>query len=356
MYKSYQDSMTIVSEFGKPDIFLTVTCNPEWNGIREQIADHQYPPERPDIVARVWNQKVRALRHDLDEGVLGRIIARIHVIEFQKRGLSHAHILIILAEEDKPHTRDLINKLVSCEIPDEATNPELYETAMNGMMYCPCGSQHPKCVCMVDDKCSKGYPKPLVGVTRANVDGYAEGQRCRRPPGTLKFKSLEYDNVTANQWVVPFKLYLSRKYNCHINIDICTGITVVKDIYKYVYKGSDKAMFTIESVENERERVTRVRVEPNEIIRYLNARYISPVCIRLFDYVVQGKSHSVVLLPVHLKGRHIVLFRVDEDPEEVLERTNHSMLTHYFELCASDGPVNPIAKAMLYQDIPKKFT
>ncbi|OWY93952.1 Helitron helicase [Phytophthora megakarya] len=120
---------------------------------------HQKPPDRPDIVARVWNQNLRALLHDLDEG---------------KRGLPHAHILIILAEEDKPRTRDLINKLVSCEIPDEATNPELNETVMNCMMHGPCGSQNPNCVCMENGKYSKGYPKPLVEVTRANVDGYAE--------------------------------------------------------------------------------------------------------------------------------------------------------------------------------------
>ncbi|OWY91723.1 Helitron helicase, partial [Phytophthora megakarya] len=59
MYKLYQDSMAIVREFGKPDIFLTMTCNPEWKEIREQIAKHQNPPDRPDVVARVWNQKLR---------------------------------------------------------------------------------------------------------------------------------------------------------------------------------------------------------------------------------------------------------------------------------------------------------
>ncbi|OWZ03189.1 Helitron helicase [Phytophthora megakarya] len=101
MHKSYQDSMAIVREFGRPDIFLTMTCNPEWKEIRDQIAEHQNSPDRPDIVARVWNQKLRALLHDLDEGVLRRILARIYVVEFQKRGLPHAHILIILAEEDK---------------------------------------------------------------------------------------------------------------------------------------------------------------------------------------------------------------------------------------------------------------
>ncbi|OWZ13141.1 LOW QUALITY PROTEIN: Helitron helicase [Phytophthora megakarya] len=170
--------------------------------------------------------------------------------------------------------------------------------------------------------------------------------------GKLKFKTREYDNVTANEWVVPYNPYLSQKYNCHINIEICTEVTVVKCMYKYVYTGSDKAMFTIESVANESERYELNQTKSN---RYLNARYISPVeaCIRLLDYIVQGKSHSVVLLPVHLKGGHMVLFRVDECPENVLERTNHSMLTRFFELCASDDSVNQIVKTMLYRDIPK---
>jgi hypothetical protein len=36
--------------------------------------------------------------------ILGRTIARIYVVEFQKRGLPHAHILIFFTEDCKPHT------------------------------------------------------------------------------------------------------------------------------------------------------------------------------------------------------------------------------------------------------------
>ncbi|OWY97751.1 Helitron helicase [Phytophthora megakarya] len=311
-------------------------CNPEWKEIREQIAEYQNPPDRPDVVVRMKEY----------------LVAYLHGFTWlnSRSGVYHTHILIILAEEDKPRARDLstswcLVKFPRGHKPGAIRNGNELHDAWSVWKSKPQLRLH-------------GYPKPLVEVSRANVDGYAEVQRCRRPPGKQKFKTREYDNAMTNQWVVPYNPYLSQKYNCHINIEKCTGITVVKYMYKYVYKGSDKAMFTIESVENDREGGTRVRVEPNEIIRYLNARYISPVeaCIRLLDYVVQGKSHLVVLLPVHLKGKHIGLFRVNEDPEEVLERTNHSMLTSFFELCASDDPVNQIVKTMLYQDIPKKFT
>ncbi|KAE9153200.1 hypothetical protein PF005_g33426 [Phytophthora fragariae] len=95
--------MAIVREYGKPDVFVTMTCNPTWEEIEEKIPEsNQSAQDRPDVVARVWQQKLAELLKDLDEGVLGRVMARIYVVEFQKRGLPHAHILVILADEDKP--------------------------------------------------------------------------------------------------------------------------------------------------------------------------------------------------------------------------------------------------------------
>jgi len=356
MYRSFQDSMAIVREYGKPDIFLTMTCNPEWEEIMGQLREGQTAQDRPDIVARVWQLKLRALLNDLDQGVLGRVVARIYVVEFQKRGLPHAHILLILADADKPRTREIIDKLVSAEIPDAATNPELYKTVTTCMMHGPCGNQDPTCVCMKDGKCSKRFPKPLREITRANIDGYPEYKRRRRAPGVLKIKSREYDNETANQWVVPYNPYFSQKYNCHINVEVCTGITAVKYLYKYVYKGSDEAVITVEVVRSQGETVA-MREEPNEVLRYLSARYLSPVeaCMRLLDYGVQGKSHSVEQLIVHVEERQMVVYNPEQDTESVLENGQHTMLTWFFELCASTAPENQIAKTMLYQDIPKKF-
>ncbi|KAG2784358.1 hypothetical protein PC129_g21054 [Phytophthora cactorum] len=197
MYRSYKDSMAIVREYGKPDIFLTMTCNPEWDEIVGQLPPGLSAEDRPDIVARVWQQKLKALLTNLDEGVLGRVLARIYVVEFQKRGLPHAHILIILADEDKPRTKEIIDKLVSAEIPVEASNPALYKTVTTCMMHGPCGSLKPDTPCMKDGRCTKGFSKPLAEVTRANVDGYPVYRRRRRAAGTLKSKTREYDNATA---------------------------------------------------------------------------------------------------------------------------------------------------------------
>ena len=40
-----------------------------------------------DIVARVFNLKLKALIQEIDGGIFGRCVARVHTIEYQKRGL-----------------------------------------------------------------------------------------------------------------------------------------------------------------------------------------------------------------------------------------------------------------------------
>ena len=37
MQQNFQDAMAIVAKHGKPDLFLTVTCNPIWTEIQENL-------------------------------------------------------------------------------------------------------------------------------------------------------------------------------------------------------------------------------------------------------------------------------------------------------------------------------
>ncbi|KAG3037202.1 hypothetical protein PC121_g24109 [Phytophthora cactorum] len=222
------------------------------------------------------------------------------------------------------------------------------------MIHGPCGAAHPNAVCMKDGKCTKGFPKPLSEVTKGNVAGYPVYRRRRRAAGVVLINGKEYDNETINLWVVPYNPYLSQKYRCHINVEVCTAITAVKYLYKCVYKGSDKAVITVEAVRGEG---NQTQIEPNEILRFLNARYIYPVeaCVRLLDYSVQGKTHAITQLTIHSENEQMVTFRSSDDPAVVVTRGKHTMLTRFFELCASEAPENQGAKSALYQDIPKLF-
>ncbi|POM69486.1 Helitron helicase-like protein [Phytophthora palmivora] len=275
--------MAIVRETGAPNLFITMTYNPNWPEIKENLRPGEKASDRPDVVARVFMQKLKTLNKDLDEGLLGVVDARIHVAEYQKRGLPHAHILLIMRPGDKPVTAEDVDRLTSAKLPNNETHPELYETVISNMLHGPCGQQNPKCPCMKNGNSSKKFPKQFAEETIMVEDKYPTYRR-RRPEGILSHKGKVLDNAKINQWVVPYNPFLSQKYDSHINVEVCATNKAVKYIYKYVYKGSDMTTITIEGEE----------IQANEILQYLLGRYISP----LADYLVlNGKTLSMYDLP-----------------------------------------------------------
>jgi hypothetical protein len=45
--------------------------------------------------------------------------------------------------------------------------------------------------------------------------------------------------------VVPYNPYMSLFFNYHINVEVCTSVATVKYLYKYVYKGHDRAQVDV---------------------------------------------------------------------------------------------------------------
>ena len=110
--------MAIVRKFGKPDLFVTFNCNPSWPEILAALLECNTKEDQPDIVARVFKLKLDALvKEILVGGIFGGVAAYVHVIEFQKRGLPHAHMLIIL--KTKINTQDVVDDFVCAEVPTE---------------------------------------------------------------------------------------------------------------------------------------------------------------------------------------------------------------------------------------------
>jgi hypothetical protein len=160
MEQLFQDAMACMRVHGKPDLFITFTANPKWPEILCELKEGQEPNDRPDLITRVFKLKLKALLDDLFKNkIFGLVTAHIYVIEWQKRGLPHAHILIVLQESDKIRTVDQVDMVVNAEIPDKDSHKLAYETVTNCMMHGPCGVGFPKAACMKDGKCSKGFPK-----------------------------------------------------------------------------------------------------------------------------------------------------------------------------------------------------
>ena len=59
------DAMALVQRFGKPYIFLTMTCNPNQDEIKRELYPGQTPQDRPDLVVRVFRAKLQELKDRL---------------------------------------------------------------------------------------------------------------------------------------------------------------------------------------------------------------------------------------------------------------------------------------------------
>uniref|UniRef100_A0A453ESU7 Helitron helicase-like domain-containing protein n=1 Tax=Aegilops tauschii subsp. strangulata TaxID=200361 RepID=A0A453ESU7_AEGTS len=127
MQHRFLDAMAIVQRWGKPDYFVTMTCNPYWEEITIELLPGQLPQDRPDLVARVYRAKQRSMMDLLIKGKhFGEVAAYVHVTEFQKRGLPHEHILLIMKAKSKLRTPDDYDRVISAEIPDKNKYPVLH--------------------------------------------------------------------------------------------------------------------------------------------------------------------------------------------------------------------------------------
>ncbi|GAA0187494.1 hypothetical protein LIER_34782 [Lithospermum erythrorhizon] len=178
MKHRYLDSMALLQEYGRPAIFLTMTCNPNWPEIKERLQPGEEAYNRPDILARVFKAKLSILNDKIMSGeIFGEVGSAIHVIEFQKRGLPHAHFLIILKPAFKYLTAEAYNRVVSAELPDQTTNSYLYSLVVKHMMHGPCGHLNAENVCMKEGKCKNHYPKSFAEYTSHGQGSYPIYQR-----------------------------------------------------------------------------------------------------------------------------------------------------------------------------------
>ena len=78
--------MAVIRAHGKPDLFITVTCNPHWAEIEQEMKNVSNP-DKITIIARVFKLKLQAILDDIYKNkIFGNVKAKMYVIEFQKRG------------------------------------------------------------------------------------------------------------------------------------------------------------------------------------------------------------------------------------------------------------------------------
>ncbi|XP_074356515.1 uncharacterized protein LOC141696245 [Apium graveolens] len=98
-------------------------------------------PNCPDIISRVFRLKLDQLMVDIkDKKHFGVCIGVMYVVEFQKRGLPHVHMLIWLDADSKKNLKQNVDNFVSAEIPDPLLDLVGYAAVKEFMIHGPCGT------------------------------------------------------------------------------------------------------------------------------------------------------------------------------------------------------------------------
>ncbi|XP_076888979.1 uncharacterized protein LOC143539586 [Bidens hawaiensis] len=319
MMQNYLDAMCLCRWYGYPDFFLTNTCNPGWPEVKRFLKDTSLNSEdRPAILCRIFKMKLDSMIKLLkDKSLFGKVKAAVYTIEFQKRGLPHAHICLFIHPDNKIHNPSDIDNFVSSEIPDNFTEPDLYQLVSDHMLHGPCGEANPSCSCMIDRECSKNFPK--------------------------RFQN--------NRSVVPYNKILLRKYQAYINVEWCNQEGSIKYLFKYINKGPDRA--TISLVQNN----SPDNEDPNadEIKAFYNCRYLSAceAVWRIFAFDVHYRVPAVTRLPFHLPGQQQVIYGPEEDIEDVLTKPSNaaSMFIDWMEANKNYRH----ARKLSYAEFPTQF-
>ncbi|XP_044596953.1 uncharacterized protein LOC123273577 [Cotesia glomerata] len=308
MQEYIQDAMTYIHHYGRPHLFITFTCNPNWEEILTLLLSGQ---------------------------------------QWQKRGLPHAHILIWLEDKIRPEE---IDQIISAEIPDPLIDPELFDVVIQHMIHGPCSAFNITTPCMENGKCKKNFPKPHTNDTITDIDGYRIYRRRNTENGghTFIMRLLNYPNQAEfdNQWVVPYSPLLSKTYKAYVNVELCSSVKSIKYICKYVNKGSDLAIFEVQNINKN-----------DEIARYQMGRYISSneAIWHILSFPIHERDPSVQHLAIHLENSQRVYFTEEDLLQRAFEAPK-TTLTEFFTLCQRFDIFGRFAKTLLYGDVPHYFT
>ncbi|KAF8048044.1 hypothetical protein N665_2708s0004 [Sinapis alba] len=279
MKNNYLDAMTICKHFGFPDLFITFTCNPKWPEITRYVKARKLKAEdRSDIICRIFKIKLDSLMDALTKkNILGETRSSMYTIDFQKRGLPHAHILLFMKKSKLPTTDDIDN-IISAEIPNKKEEPELYEVIKDMMIHGQCGAANMNSPCMQNGGCSKFYPKSFAEKTTINKEEFPVYRRRQQSENYVLKNGVRCDNP----YVIPYNRKLSLLYRAHINVEWCNQVGYVS---------------TCEGT------------------------------WRVFKFPIHYRSTAVEKLSFHLPGKQVVTFKGKDKLKAVVRRINYAPRT-----------------------------
>ncbi|KAJ2921310.1 hypothetical protein H1R20_g15783, partial [Candolleomyces eurysporus] len=233
-----------------------------------------------------------------------------------------------------------VDSCISAQWPDREQNPLLFDTVLERMVHGPCGAANPNAPCMVNGKCSKRFPQEFNEETTMGENGYA---RMARPDNGVAFEV--HGIWVDNRWIVAHPRALCAEFDCHINLECAISLASVRYSFKYLHKGPDRGSAEVS--------------QDNEVKTYIDGRYISATDAvwRIFHFPIHEQHPPVVRLQIHLPGEQNVVYRDDQEINEVLaaNANKRTTLTAFFEANADNGPAGDRARTLTYAELPHHF-
>jgi hypothetical protein len=228
--------------------------------------------------------------------ILGRVKAFMWRVEYQQKGLPHAHILS-WTDSDTTDIHEM-DKLINARYPQRSSvhNEQEMISDFRALIDQFQIHHHSRRCRKPSGKCKYGYPQPVNAESRI--------QKCQ-----YLFKRSELD-----QNIVPHKLallYLLRRHHCSeiIDSDQC-----IRYMHKYCSKNSD--IHPIRTVIYEGR-----KIDKKKQLEYCAASRIRSAveyCAQIYSDRRHHLSPAVGLLAVYLENKKTVLIHPNNDPEERL--------------------------------------
>ena len=203
--KGFRRAMALVRYFGKPTLFLTATMNIDCPEVKSCLAPHQTPYDRPDLLCRAFKAKKDELIRDIVKSkIFGQVLAYVAVIEFQKRGAPHVHLLVWI--KDFEETPENIDNIISTEIPPlgepGSQEREFHDLVVKYMVHGPCGKNFNAnlgcCKNNPGNECKRHYPRPFSTHTDIGEGMYPDYRR-RPPLDNFEADCMNFGNTEKNK-------------------------------------------------------------------------------------------------------------------------------------------------------------
>ena len=164
---------------------------------------------------------------------------------------------------------------------------------------------------MKGGSCKKNFPKKNEEKTFFDKNGHVHYRRRKNRRYATRNR-VKLDNT----YVVPYNRALCLMFHAHINVEYCGWSMLIKYLFKYISKGTDRIAARITRPIGQPSTSTNVpRIHVDEIKNFIDGRFICPheACWRILSFAIHHRELAVQILVVHLEGMQRISFR-DREP------------------------------------------